>query len=85
MVSYISHVFHTVEPYDIPRFAPPTDWDDVEAEPDTGACWNCDHVAEVYVGGKTYYLCVKERDNGKRGDVEEIDYGIRHCEDWDAC
>lgn len=54
-----------------------------EDEPETGSCWNCDHMVEVRLGGKVYQLCVKRRDNGERGDVEEADFGIRNCEGWD--
>lgn len=53
-------------------------------EPDTGSCWNCDHMVEVRLGGKVYQLCVRERDNGSRGDVYEADPTMRNCEDWDG-
>ena len=59
-------------------------WSDEHDGPETGSCWNCDHTAEVYIGGKGYYICVRERDNGNRGDVEQTDDSIRDCEGWDA-
>lgn len=58
-----------------------------EDEPETGSCWNCDHMVEVRLGGKVYQLCVKERDRhngGETGDVYEVDGSTRNCEDWDA-
>ena len=56
---------------------------DYEDEPETGSCWNCDHMVEVSIGGKTYQLCVKERDISAAGDVEVADPTTRNCEDWD--
>lgn len=54
-----------------------------ENEPDTGSCWNCDHMVEVTLDGKVYPLCVRERDNGSSGDVYEADPTTRDCEGWD--
>lgn len=52
-------------------------------EPETGSCWNCDHMVEVRLGGKVYQLCVKERDISAAGDVTVVDDGIRDCTDWE--
>lgn len=51
-------------------------------EPEFGGCWNCGHMVEVNLGGKTYLLCVYERDADASGDVVEIDPDIRECSTW---
>lgn len=61
----------------------PPEWDD---EPEAGSCWNCDHMVEVTIEGKTHQLCVKERDRhngGETGDVYEVDGSVRDCADWE--
>lgn len=51
--------------------------------PKRGACWNCDHMVEIRLGGNVYQLCVKERDISAAGDVTVVDDGIRDCDDWE--
>lgn len=73
-----------VDPDSIPRYEIPeqvyTDYDD---EPATGACWNCDHMTEITLGGKSYMLCALERDVSASGDLTECDIDLRDCKDWD--
>lgn len=54
-----------------------------EEEPETGACWNCRHMATVTIGGKTYELCVLSRDVDASGDIEFADPYKTDCMDWD--
>lgn len=51
--------------------------------PSTGACWNCQHMATVTIGGKTYELCVLNRDASASGDVGFADPDKTDCMDWD--
>lgn len=70
-------------PDSIPRYAEPT-WQELDdSEPKTGACWNCGHAVEVRIGGKTYLLCVRERDESASGDVFECDPAERDCMGWE--
>jgi len=62
----------------IQRYAEPIAEPD---EPATGACWNCGHMADVKIGGKTYCLCVLNRDVGAEGDVY-VCAPERDCSDW---
>lgn len=63
----------------IPRYAEPT-WDELayDEQPARGACWNCDHMIEVKLEGKTHCLCIQDRD-----DVFEVDPDLRGCRDWE--
>ena len=53
-----------------------------EDEPKLKCCANCEHSVTVMLGGKLYDLCVSERDNGKRGAVDECDPDFYDCKDW---
>lgn len=64
----------------IPRYAEP-EFDN--EYPERGACWNCDHMAEVRIGKKVYSLCVLDRDVSASGDVSLIDPQLRDCADWE--
>lgn len=54
-----------------------------EEEPKEGACWNCDHMTEITLGGRSYMLCALERDVSASGDLTECDIDLRDCKDWD--
>lgn len=72
------------DPDSIPRYEIPEQvYMDYDEEPERGACWNCDHMVEVKVGGKSYCLCVLERDVSASGDVFECDPDLRDCKDWE--
>ncbi len=72
----------TVNPDTIPRYADPT-WVELDdAEPLTGACWNCGHGIDVTIDGKVRELCVCERDLHGCGDVYETFPETRDCKDW---
>ncbi len=61
-----------------PRYQQPM----YEDEPKSGACWNCDHMVEVKIGGKTHCLCVVNRDVNASGDVYLAEPDRRNCDDW---
>lgn len=63
----------------IPRYEIP---DFTDEEPATGSCWNCGHMVEVKLGGKTYSLCVANRDHEGAGDVCEALPETVECHDW---
>lgn len=72
----------------IPRYAEPTWAELAQGEPETGACWNCGHMVEVTIGGKTYPLCVRSRDIDGDGDVIvaiRSDSVMRDCTGWEEC
>lgn len=67
----------------IPRYKQPT-WDELrDDEQKTGTCWNCLHMAEVYIGGRYYEVCVCNRDDGSFGEVNSCGPEIRDCGEWD--
>lgn len=76
----------SVNPDSIPRYAEPT-WGELrEWEPQDGRCYNCDHRVRVDLDGKSYDLCVCERDDHKGeqfGDVHECDPEVDDCTDWE--
>lgn len=66
----------------IPRYAEPTWAELAQSEPTTGTCWNCGHMVEVKLGGKTYSLCVERRDSEGSGDLMECGPDIIECKEW---
>lgn len=73
-----------VDPDSIPRYEIPEQvYMDYDEEPERGACWNCGHTAELYVGGKSYVICVAERDDGSNGEVSLCDFDKRECGSWE--
>lgn len=72
---------HICEMDELQRLGDPRGVD--EDGPKAGSCWNCQHMVEVYLGGKTYQLCVKERDISADGEVKEASPDTRDCEEWD--
>lgn len=66
----------------IPRYETPVS----ESEPPCGACWNCAHACDVTIQGKTYTLCVSERDLRSEGDAVDVTdqlYDFGECKDWE--
>lgn len=70
----------SVNPDSIPRYALPDFFED--DEPEFGACWNCQHAADVLINGETYSICVASRDSSGEGDLMEADVSIRECPNW---
>ena len=56
---------------------------DYGEEPETGSCWNCNHMVIVTIGGKDYELCVSGRDLRASGDVDQISADTRDCPEWE--
>lgn len=71
----------------IPRFEVPDYVYYDDDEPETGACWNCKHCAEVVVcidyKSHSVLLCVHSRDTEGDGEVESCDTSTRECENWE--
>lgn len=77
--------FRGVNPDSIPRYEIPRQvYYDEDEEPKCGACWNCGHAVELYVGGKSSYMvCVAERDDGSNGELSLCDFDKRECGNWE--
>lgn len=73
-----------IDPDSIPRYEIPEQvFYEQDDEPEYGACWNCCHAVDVMVNGRSYMLCVSERDMTGDGDVTECDVSVRECKEWD--
>lgn len=77
-----------IDPEGIPRYEVPEQVYTETDEPETGACWNCCHMVEVTIDGKTYPLCARSRDIDGDGDVIvaiRSDSAMRDCTGWEVC